>query len=140
MNLYSNDQLSILFKRTNEDFECEDSTRAAILKIVEYLNRNVDRNSDCRISFGMLQSIANINQNDTPTLLKIVAYLTNERTKFLQIKYEFSEDNYFHVLNSEEEEDFLNYEKFYHPENGLLVEDCKSRIYVFFQPSYGEFH
>lgn len=139
MNLLSDQRRKYLWEIVDEDFDQHDPVRAAFIKVVTYIMSKPE-NSLNKLSFGMLANIAGLQPGDGLILHKAIAYLIGERAKVLEMKYEFQDEDFFHVLTKEEEFDFIQNDVFVHPRLGEEIEDCRSHIYVFFKANYGELH
>lgn len=120
----------------SEDFDEGDPVRPAVSKIIDYLIAAKPQNV-CHLSFGMIQKVAGLkdSEEDHRTLYRTISYITGERTRLLELVFEYVMDDYAYILDAEEEADYRVTGLFSDPRTGAEVADSAQHIHIYFKAS-----
>jgi hypothetical protein len=120
----------------SEDFDEGDPVRPAVSKIIDYLISAKPENV-LHLSFGMIQHVVGLQDNDEDhrTLYRTIAYITGERTRLLDLVFQYVADDFEHVLDDEEKAEFRAKGTYSDPRTGIEVADSAEHIRVFFKAS-----
>lgn len=124
-----------------EDFGDSDPVRKACVNIYNFIKNN-PKDSLRHLTFGILREHAGLSEDDGKTLHSALSYLTGYRARLLVVGYEFIDPQTAdeHELSDEETSLFLAEGRYFHPVDGVEVENPAGHIYVFFRPNYSIFH
>jgi len=123
-------------KFPSEDFKEGDPVRPAVSKILDYLIAAKPENV-CHLSFGMIQKVAGLrdSEEDHHTLYRTISYITGERTRLLELVFEYVMEDFAYILDEEEEADYRSTGLFSDPRTGVNVPDSAQHIHIYFKAS-----
>ncbi len=123
----------LIIEQIYEDWG-DNSQSEICISVLNYL-LDISIDHQCHITFGSLK-IAVDEQHTDIELLRAVQYLCGERTKLLEINFEFIQDdeNIFPLSNTEVKIAQKTGELI-HPETGEIINDFEEKVFMYFEPS-----
>ncbi|MBW4597640.1 MAG: hypothetical protein KME46_33250 [Brasilonema angustatum HA4187-MV1] len=124
----------LIVNQINEDWGNKPQSQICISVLNYLLDTSTENRS--HITFGSLKIAVN-NQHTDIELLKAIQYLCGERTKLLEINFEFiqDEENIFPLSNTEVKIAKETGELI-HPETGEIINNYEEKVFMYFEPSY----
>lgn len=116
-----------------EDFASDPNIRGACSRIVDFIEAH-SSDEVTYLSFGHLLDIAGSKPEEG---FAAVQYLSGARSRVLEAKFEFIEDDSIEELDASDLAEAGETGVFYHPIEGTLVEDYQEKVFLYFVPGPG---
>jgi hypothetical protein len=115
------------------DFVSRPEVALACKSVVDYLVSQPEQNLQ-HLTFGDIFRV--VTQNTGQDLTSIaIAYLSGDRARVLDMRFEFIDGNDIFEISAEEVQDAQNTKVFIHPELGVAVDEFEKHVFVYFVPS-----
>lgn len=103
------------------------------IAILNYLFHDKSKNIS-HITYASLRKITG-DIYDNEDLMTAIQYLSGDRVKLLDVKFELIENEQFFDISNIELKEARKTGELVHPETAELIKDYQEKVYVYFQPS-----